>query len=144
MKGETRMAGRYSELYRRTREILESEAEALLQRPLTAKEKQLFRSCGTLTMLESLGMKIYYAQNGEELARELASMSMQSRFLLAVKETIAVLEQELHRKITAEEQQAMEMLGDTETLWHLKDSVLETPLERRELVLRQLLTNTTA
>lgn len=135
------MPGRYSELYRRTREALESDAESLLQRPLTPHEQNLFRSCGTLTMLESLGMKIYYAQSAEELTEQLATMTMHSRFMLALKETVDLLEKQLGRPITPAERKAMETLGNTEALWFLKETIFDTPPDQREMALRTLLSN---
>jgi hypothetical protein len=92
-------------------------------------------------MLESLGMKIYYAQSAEELTEQLATMTMHSRFMLALKETVDLLEKQLGRPITPAERKAMETLGNTEALWFLKETIFDTPPDQREMALRTLLSN---
>lgn len=126
------VSGRYAELYRRTREALEADAEEVLQRPLTLRERNLFRSCGTLTMLESLGLSVYYAQTSEELTEKLARTSMESRFKLAVREAVERLERLLKRRVTNAERQKLAALGNTEELWRVEEEVRSVTLEDRE------------
>lgn len=134
------MSGRYTELYRRARAGIEADAEALLQRPLTLHERNLFRSCGTLTMLESLGMIVYYTHNADELATKLAETSMESRFMLALKETVFHLEQMLNRPINGNEHGRLRALGNTEELWTLEEALLQAASpEEKELVLQTFL-----
>lgn len=133
------MPGRYSVLYRRTREALEAEAETKLERPLTIREQNLFRSCGTLTMLETLGMTVYYAEDAQDLANKLAETSMDSRFILAVRETAEHLEHILGRTLAPDEQQKLRALGNIEALWYLQEQLQEVASEEREGHLRLLL-----
>jgi len=135
------MSGRYATLYRQSREALEIEAEARLGRALTPRERNLFRNCGTLTMLESLGMKIFYAASAEELDAQLAGISMDARFNLAVEELIVRLEQALGRNLTPLEQQQMYALGNIEELWALEQQFHDAPPDEREATLQTLLAN---
>jgi caffeoyl-CoA O-methyltransferase len=133
------VSGRYAELYRRTREALEADAEEVLQRPLTLRERNLFRSCGTLTMLESLGLSVYYAQTSAELTEKLARTSMESRFKLAVREAVERLERLLKRRITNTERQKLAALGNTEELWWVEEKIRSVTLaEREEMLSRHL------
>ncbi len=134
------MSGHYARLYQRAREALEAEAEAILLRPLTAHERNLFRSCGTLTRLEELGMIVYYTESAEELAHSLAATSMASRFLLALKEIIAPLETLLGRTLNAAEQEQIKALGNTEELWALEEQ-LNTALPTERAALFQAILN---
>jgi hypothetical protein len=134
------MAGRYTELYRRARAGIEADAEKLLNRPLTPHERNLFRSCGTLTMLESLGMLVYYAHTAEELEAKLAEISMGSRFTLALNESLARLEHLLGRPVNEAEHNQLRALGNTEELWTLEEALQQasTPHEK-EIVLQTFL-----
>lgn len=133
------MAERYTDIYRRAREALESDAEALLERPLSCREKNLFRSCGTITMLESLGMVVYYSQTGDELAAKLAEMSMESRFVLAVRETIERLERQIGRPLSDTERQQVRELGNIEELWTLEERLQEVEPDKHDTTLRSIL-----
>jgi hypothetical protein len=135
------MSGRYATLYRQSREALEKEAETRLGRALTPRERNLFRNCGTLTMLESLGMKIFYADSAEELDAQLAGISMDARFNLAVEELIARLELALGRKLTTVEQQQLYALGNIEELWALEQQLHDAPPDVHEVTLKMLLAN---
>ena len=136
------MTGHYAELYRRAREALESDAEAHLQRPLNTHERNLFRSCGTLTMLENLGMNVYCAETPEELAQKLAETTMRPRFVLALQEMTERLQRLLGRAITNTERQQLQTFGNTEELWHLEEQVNATLPDERESVFQKLLFNT--
>lgn len=133
------MAGHYAVLYRHAREALEIEAESRLGRALTARERNLFRNCGTLTMLEELGMIVFYAQNAEELSTKLAAMSMDGRFKLALQELTTRLQQHLARSLTHSEQQQLQALGNIEELWLLEERLQDAPQPARESLLRTLL-----
>ncbi len=132
------MSGYYIELYRRAREGLEADAESQLQRPLTVRERNIFRSCGTMTMLESLGMSVYCCEDADELAAKLAETSMESRFLLALKETVERLERLLGRAITPAEHTLLRALGNTEELWMLEEQVQKAAPAERETIVRSL------
>ncbi len=136
------MTGHYAELYRKAREALESDAEAQLQRPLTTHERNLFRSCGTLTMLENLGMNVYCADSPEDLARKLAETTMQPRFVLALQEMAERLQRLLGRPLTKAERQQLHTFGNTEELWHLEEQVTATLPDERETSFHKLLFNT--
>jgi hypothetical protein len=133
------MSGSYAELYRRARAALEQEAELRLGRPLTRRESNLFRNCGTLTMLESLGMKVYLAHNAEELAANLAASSMTTRFNLAVDELIRRLEQFLRRPLNQAEQQQLRRVENVEALWELEHMLHSVPPGQVEVTLAQQL-----
>lgn len=133
------MAGQYAVLYRHAREALEIEAENRLGRALTPHERNLFRNCGTLTMLEEVGMIVFYAQNAEELSTKLAAMSMDGRFKLALEELTQRLQQYLARPLTHGEQQQLQALGNIEELWLLEERLKDAPQPARESLLRTLL-----
>ncbi|NJP04934.1 MAG: hypothetical protein HC837_04540 [Chloroflexaceae bacterium] len=133
------MSGRYAELYRRARQALEADAEARLERPLTLHERNLFRNCGTLTMLDKLGMTIYSAHDAEELAQKLATTSMQGRFRLALTELTMRLEQTLSRSITATEQEALGKLANIEEFWDFEQQIHTTNSADREATFQLLL-----
>lgn len=133
------MSGHYATLYRQAREALETEAEARLGRSLTPRERNLFRNCGTLTMLESLGMEIFYAASAEELHAHLASISMDGRFNLAVEELATRLGQALGRSLTAMERQQLQALSNIEELWVLEQQFHDAAPGVREATLRVLL-----
>ncbi len=133
------VSGTYAALYRRAREALEAEAEQRLGRPLTPRERNLFRSCGTLTSLEALGMTVYIAATAEELAANLAATSMDSRFSLAVDELVQRLEKVLGRPVTGAERQRLRTLGNTEELWALEQSLQDVLPAQREKTLAQRL-----
>lgn len=122
----------YALLYRRAREQLETEAEQRLGRALTTHERNVFRSCGTLTRLEELGMTVYYAADAAELAATLNATSFEARYALAVDEQTHDLERLLHRALTAAERGAMQQLGNIEALWELVRRVAEVPTPARE------------
>lgn len=117
------MAGRYAELYRNARAALEIEAETRLGRPLQAHERNLFRNCGTLTRLEEFGMAIFYAQDADELASRLASMSFESRFQLELDETVPRLAVLLGRTLTPAEREQLRSLGNIEALWNVEQQL---------------------
>lgn len=133
------MTGQYAVLYRHAREVLEIEAENRLGRALTPHERNLFRNCGTLTMLEEVGMIVFYAQNAEELSTKLAAMSMDGRFKLALEELTLRLQQYLARPLTHNEQQQLQALGNIEELWLLEERLKDAPQPARESLLRTLL-----
>lgn len=136
------MSGSYATIYRRAREALETEAEQRLGRPLTSHERNLFRNCGTLTKLETLGMTVYFAESPAELAAKLASTSMESRFGLALDELTKRLEQLLGRPITDNERQQLRTLGNIEELWSLEQQLHEAETEQREEAFAYLLSQT--
>lgn len=125
------MSGSYAKLYRQAREALEGEAEQRLGRPLNDHEQNLFRNCGTLTKLEELGMTVYFAGDADELTSRLASMSLESRFLLAVDEFLPRLARLLKRPITSQERQQLCRLGNIEELWALEQHLSDLTLEQR-------------
>ncbi len=129
------MSGSYARLYRQAREAIEREAENLLGRNLLPRERNLFRNCGTLSKLEELGMQVYYASTGEELASKLAELSFESRFLLAVDELKPRLERMLQRPLHASEVQQLHALHNIEALWELEEQVVATPAAEREAAL---------
>lgn len=133
------MAGSYAAIYRRAREQLEAEAEQRLGRPLKPHEQNLFRSCGTLTRLESLGMTVYFAESAADLSITLAETSFASRFSLAVDETVQELEKLLNRNITRIEQRQLQRLGNIEALWELKQQLVSIDAVHREGTLKGLL-----
>lgn len=133
------MSGQYAILYRRAREALESDAEVRLNRPLNTHERNLFRSCGTLTMLEQLGMMIYCAESAEELAQKLAETSMQSRFLLSLNDVAERLERVIGRSLSDTERQQLRGLGNTEALWSLEEQTIAADPDQYETVLCSLL-----
>jgi hypothetical protein len=133
------MSGSYANIYRRAREALETEAEMRLERPLTDRERNLFRNCGTLTALETLGMKVYFAESAEELAVRLAETSMDSRFGLAVDELTQRLEKFLGRTITLAERQKLHKLGNIEALWELEQQLHDAEASQREATFVTLL-----
>jgi len=133
------MYGQYATMYRRAREALEMDAEIRLERPLTPHERNLFRNCGTLTMLDSLGMIIYSAQSAGELASRLASTSMDSRFALAAKEVGGRLSNLMGRTMTESEQQQIAQLSNIEELWTLEEQILATLPDSRETTFQSLL-----
>lgn len=133
------MSESYASIYRRAREALEIEAEQKLGRSLTPRERNLFRSCGTLTALESLGMKVYFAESAEELGMLLAEISMDARFSLALDELVQRLEKFLGRPIGRSERQQLRTLGNIEELWLLEQQLHDAPTMQREATLaRQL------
>lgn len=136
------MTGTYSAMYRRSREALQQDAEEKLQRPLNIHEHNLLRSCGTLTMLESLGMTIYFAEDAADLEEKLAAMSMESRFNLAVKETTDHLMKLIGRPLTGDERQQLHALGNIEELWNLEETVAAASPDSRQATLRTLLEKT--
>lgn len=131
------MAGSYARLYRQAREAIEREAENLLGRSLSPRERNLFRNCGTLSKLEELGMQVYYASTGEELASKLAELSFEGRFLLAIDELKPRLEHMLQRPLRAGEVQQLRALHNIEALWELEEQIVATPAAEREAVLRR-------
>ncbi len=122
----------YALLYRRAREQLEAEAEQRLGRTLNARERNVFRSCGTLTRLEELGMAVYYASDATELAATLHATSFETRFALALDEQVHGLARLLHRPLTTAERTAMQHLGNIEMLWELLRRVEVVPPPARE------------
>ena len=136
------MSGQYAAMYRRAREALETDAEIRLERPLTPHERNLLRNCGTLTMLDSIGMIIYSAQSADDLADRLASTSMDSRFALAVRELLERLKRFMGRPITDVEQQHIYQLGNIEELWTLEEQLQTATLDaldNREMAFQSLL-----
>lgn len=133
------MSGQYAVLYRQAREGLESEAETRLERPLNTHERNLFRSCGTLTKLEELGMQVYCAENAEELARTLAETSLESRFLLALKEIADRLGRSIGHPITDTERARLRLLGNTEELWRVEELLSNAPPAERVALFESLL-----
>lgn len=133
------MSGSYAGLYGRAREALEEEAELKLGRALTNRERNLFRSCGTLTALESLGMKVYYADNAQELETILAGVSMEARFSLAVDELVQRLTRFLGRPVSGAERQQLYRLGNIEALWQLEQSLHTVAQSKRDTIFAELL-----
>jgi hypothetical protein len=126
-------------MYRRAREALEQEAVQRLGRPLTTHEQNLFRSCGTLTRLEELGMTVYYAENAEELSHQLADMSFESRFVLAVDELVGRIEGLLRRRVSAAEREQLHHLGNIEALWELEYTIHTADAQIRDKTFTRLL-----
>jgi hypothetical protein len=135
------MSGQYATMYRRAREALEMDAEIRLERPLTPRERNLFRNCGTLTMLDSLGMIIYSAENAQELEHKLATTSMDSRFALARQEFLDRLSKFLDRPIRDTEQQQLAALRNIEEIWALEEQLHAAAPAEREAALHMLLTD---
>jgi hypothetical protein len=133
------MSGSYANIYRRAREALEVEAEMRLKRSLTERERNLFRNCGTLTALESLGMKVYFAESAEELEARLSEISMDSRFGLAIDELMQRLAKFLGRTITERERQQLRKLGNIEALWALEQNLHTVEPAQREATFARLL-----
>lgn len=129
------MSGSYARLYRQAREAIEREAENLLGRTLTSRERNLFRNCGTLSKLEELGMQVYYASTGAELASNLAGLSFESRFLLAIDELKPRLERMLQRPLHTSEVQQLHALQNIEALWELEAQIVAAAPTEREAVL---------
>lgn len=136
------MTGTYSAIYRRSREALQQDAEEKLQRPLNTHEHNLLRSCGTLTMLESLGMTIYFAENATDLEEKLTAMSMETRFNLAVKETTDHIAKLIGRPLTNDERKQLYALGNIEELWNLAETVAAAPPNSQQATLRAFLEKT--
>lgn len=133
------MSGQYAAMYRRAREALEMDAEIRLERPLTVREQNLLRNCGTLTMLDSIGMIIYSSQSAEELAERLSRTSMDSRFSLAHRELVERLSKFLQRPLHPHEVEQLQHLGNIEAFWEFERLLHEAAPDQREATLQMLL-----
>jgi hypothetical protein len=133
------MSGSYANLYRRARQAIEEDAEMKLGRALNDHERNIFRSCGTLTALEALGMTVYMAENAEELSTKLAATSMVSRFGLALDELVVRLGKFLARPVTPVERRQLSALGNIEALWDLEQHLHSVPSSERETTFVKLL-----
>lgn len=134
------MNQRYSDHYIQVCNATETQAIALLGRPLTERERTAIWQAGTLTWLE-LRVQVPMLENPETLEATLAAAAedLDGRLAEMIDSLAGLLHALLDRQLSAIERQQLGRIPDVLAAMQIGEDLADADPDRREILLRQML-----